>query len=197
MGGNMSKLILDCYGGTGAWSKPYKKAGYTVIVIDINQGKEFDIRLLTHRKCWKTVYGILFAPPCTDLAGSGARWWKQKGEQALLDALSMVDACFRLVWLYKPTFWALENPVGRLSSYLGNPQLVFQPCDYAGYLENPISDLYTKRTCLWGNFNIPSKKPMKPILGSKMHKLGPSKNRSQLRSITPSGFAQAFFESNP
>ena len=53
-----------------------------------------------------------------------------------------------------------------------------------------------KKTGLWGNFNIPVKKPVKPIEGSKIHLMSPSQNRTTLRSITPSGFAQAFFEAN-
>jgi hypothetical protein len=28
-----NKIILDLCGGTGAWSKPYRDAGYTVIVV--------------------------------------------------------------------------------------------------------------------------------------------------------------------
>lgn len=31
----MKKLILDLCGGTGAWSKPYKDAGYDVKVITL------------------------------------------------------------------------------------------------------------------------------------------------------------------
>jgi len=31
----MSKIILDLCGGTGAWSKPYKEAGYDVRLITL------------------------------------------------------------------------------------------------------------------------------------------------------------------
>ena len=81
------------------------------------------------------------------------------------------------------------NPVGKLNTrYLGKPRLIFDPCDYG--------DPYTKKTCLWGNFNIPKKNPVKPTEGSKMHLLPPSKYRAALRSVTPLGFAKAFFEAN-
>ncbi len=66
--------------------------------------------------------------------------------------------------------------------------MYFQPCDYG--------DPYTKKTCLWGNFNNPIKNPVAPTEGSKMHKYPPSKDRQMLRSITPPGFAKAFFEAN-
>ena len=32
---NKSKIILDLCGGSGAWSKPYKDAGYDVRIIDL------------------------------------------------------------------------------------------------------------------------------------------------------------------
>jgi hypothetical protein len=136
----------------------------------------------------KGVYGVLAAPPCTHLASSGARWWKQKGEMALLEALSVVDACLRIVLATTPVFWVLENPVGRLTHYLGKPMMYFDPCDFG--------DPYTKKTCLWGRFNEPVKSPVDPVEGSKMHRLSPSDDRQELRSVTPPGFARAFFEAN-
>ena len=61
----MSKIILDLCGGTGSWSHPYKDAGYDVRVITLPE----DIRF---SKPCKNVHGILAAPPCCHLAGSGA-----------------------------------------------------------------------------------------------------------------------------
>lgn len=180
---NSNKLILDLCGGTGAWSKPYKDAGYIVANITL---PECDVRLLSPPPI--PVYGILAAPPCTHLAGSGARWWKEKGDSVLIDALSIVDACMRIILISQPKFWVLENPVGRLIYYLGKPVMYFNPCDYG--------DPWTKKTALWGEFNIPKKSPVLPSEGSKIHKFPPSKDRSKLRSITPSGFARAFFEAN-
>lgn len=183
---NKSKVILDLCGGTGSWSKPYKEAGYDVRIIDpLADGN--DVRLF--KKPDYKVHGILAAPPCTHLAGSGARWWKDKGEEALLESMSVVDACLRIVMLCQPEWWVLENPVGRLTHYLGKPVMYFNPCDYG--------DPYTKKTCLWGEFTQPIKNPVEPTEGSKMHKLPPSKDRWRLRSATPQGFANAFLKSNP
>ena len=193
----MSRVILDLCGGTGAWSKPYREAGYDVELIDINNGQ--DVRLF--KKPSYQVYGILASPPCTHLASSGARWWKDKGESALLEALSIVDACLRIVSVTQPKFWCLENPVGRLVRYLGRPRLYFQPCDYG--------DAYTKKTCLWGEFNVPKTTPVECSVESqsgysklarrfpsKMHLLPSTGDRPMLRGITPGGFARAFFEAN-
>jgi hypothetical protein len=178
-------LILDLCGGTGAWSQPYRDAGYCVEVVDLLNGR--DVRLLQRVKAG--VRGVLAAPDCTDLAGSGARWWEAKGEGALLTALSLVDACIRIAWVQQPAWWALENPVGRLSRYLGPPRLQFDPADYG--------DPYTKRTQIWGAFTPPLKRRIVATEGSKMHLIPPGPDRKALRSVTPAGFARAFYEANP
>lgn len=191
------KIIYDLAGGTGSWSAPYREAGYTVRLFDILNGD--DVRLL--RKPEEKVYGILAAPPCTHLCLVGALYWKSKGESALLEALSVVDACLRIVQVTKPRFWCLENPTGRLIHYLGEPLMRFNPCDYG--------DGYTKKTCLWGCFNPPGKwNPVQPVKGSPGQRSQDAynrkvlkrpfghKRRSAVRSITPPGFARAFFECN-
>jgi len=198
----MSKIILDLCGGTGAWSRPYVDAGYHVIVVDLNVKSNYgyaspelvgvDVRkwsLMADTHPSFNVHGVLAAPPCTHFASSGARWWAGKGDGPYLDGISIVDACMRLILISKPKWWALENPVGRLINVIGHWDHVFNPCDYG--------DPYTKKTCLWGNFNMPEKTPVYPAGGSKMHTMPPSKERARLRSVTPSGFAKAFFEANP
>lgn len=179
-------LILDLCGGTGAWSQPYKDAGYCVDVVDPKTDGR-DVRLLQRFKAG--VQGILAAPPCTHLAASGARWWAEKGEAALVESLSVVDACVRIAWVQQPAWWALENPIGRLVWYLGPPQMAFDPADFG--------DPYTKRTLLWGRFTAPLKRRVVATDGSKMHRLAPGPGRQALRSVTPAKFAHAFFEVNP
>ena len=137
-------LILDLCGGTGAWSQPYRDAGYRVEVVDLLHGQ--DVRLLQRTPA--RAHGILAAPACTHLAGSGARWWAEKGESALVAALGLVDACVRIAWVQHPVWWALENPVGRLSRYLGPPAMTFDPCDYG----DPDTQ---RRALLWGSFTAP------------------------------------------
>ena len=180
------KVILDLCGGSGAWSASYVEAGYDVRIIDPASGGP-DVRVLEALPC--PVYGVLCAPPCTHLSGSGARWWAGKGEEALFEAMGVVDACLRVVTVSRPVFWALENPVGRLRRFLGDPRLIFDPCDYG--------DPWTKKTLLWGDFNLPVRSWVEPVQGSKMHLLGPSPERAALRSVTPAGFAKAFFLANP
>jgi hypothetical protein len=197
---NRDKIILDLCGGTGAWSRPYADAGYDVRLVTLPQ----DVRLYIPPD---NVYGILAAPPCTMFAISGNRW--KRTDAQMMEALSVVDACMRIIWYCSPHFWALENPVGKLTRYLGKCRYTFQPFEYG--------DPWTKRTCIWGCHNIPTKKPVKPVglwIGGTpsgklgivdhpkylpsdwIHKFPQSKDRAILRSITPPGFTRAFFEAN-
>jgi len=178
--------ILSLCDFTGNWSRPYEDAGYPVIRVDLQHGQ--DVRLLSFPG---QIHGILAAPPCTMFASSGARWVRSQAE--MVDALSIVDACLRMVAMCRPAWWALENPIGKLSQYLGPPTMRFDPWWY-GRL---TGDSYTKRTCLWGQFNPPVRDATQPTQGSKMHLLPPSADRANLRSATPTGFARAFFEANP
>jgi hypothetical protein len=186
------RIILDLCGGTGSWSRPYAEAGYDVRVITL---PEYDVRL------WKgyvglNVYGILAAPPCTEF--SYAKHFHSKGKYShnFQEGLSIVDACLRIIWYCKPQFWALENPYGYLREWLGKPSLIFNPFDYG--------DPYPKKTCLWGDFNHPAQTPVKPTIAKfsllKSRDIHPEfygkLSRQVRRSITPQGFARAFFEAN-
>jgi site-specific DNA-cytosine methylase len=183
----MRKTILSLCDYTGTWSKPYRDAGYDVIQVDIKHGQ--DIRLFKFPSC--SIHGVLAAPPCTHFAISGARHWKDKGDQALIDGLALVDACLRIITVTRPKWWVLENPKGRLRDYLGEPVMRFQPCDYG--------DTWTKHTCLWGEFN-PNLRfdRVEPTQGSLVLNMpGHGEKRRAARSITPEGFAMAFFLANP
>lgn len=190
--------ILSLCDYTGIMSEPYVQAGYTVVRVDLKNGE--DVRLLKDPvAAYGRIHGVIAQPPCTHLAGSGARWWAQKGEGALLEALSIVDACLRIVAVAKPKWWVLENPVGRLVNYLGPADHLFHPYEYALLADDPRAEAYTKRTCLWGRFLTPARNPYPdgPVLGSKMFELTPSEDRADIRSVTPTGFARAFFQANP
>jgi len=210
----MKKIILDLCGGTGSWSRPYKEAGYDVRNITL---PEYDV--LTYKLPEEPIYGILAAPPCTMF--SDART-KAKKPRDLIGAMDIVYACLNLIWQaqfriktdqqkYSPLkFWALENPwYGRLKWFLGNPVFTFSPYEFG--------DNYKKKTALWGYFNDPIRKPIK--MTGEMIKLCKTNSRplpkfdymkskdihpeyykkfdrQTRRSITPRGFAEAFFNEN-
>jgi hypothetical protein len=205
---NSNKIILDLCGGTGSWSKPYRDAGYDVRLITLPEHNIFTY--------WppENVYGILAAPTCTHFS-----WCRTnaKEERDLKKSMRLVQRCLEIVWEQqyvlpsrnskKTTlkFWALENPKGFLVNFLGKPPLEFSPSDYG--------DDYKKKTHIWGNFNIPVKTPIvcskekfdKTLMDEFKQKhpdgwvydKGCGLNyRAALRSITPPGFAKAFFEAN-
>ncbi len=174
-----NKIILDLCGGTGAWSKPYKDAGYDVKLIDLPD----DIRLLEKQKI--DVYGILCAPPCRCFTNSSNSMKNSITEK--IDALSVVDACIRAVWIYKPKFWALENPPGKLSKFLGDPKFKFHPWHFGAASR--------KLTYLWGNFIAPERKIFKRP--GKLESTGNiGRGGDYRRAITPSEFAKVFFKAN-
>ena len=129
-------IILDLCGGTGSWSRPYKDAGYDVRVITWPWS---DLRLFpaARSSCprllrefgdiadYPRVHGVLAAPVCTCFSGSGACW--KRTDEDMLQALSVVDACLRIVHVVKPKWWALENPVGKLRKWIGEPVFSFNP----------------------------------------------------------------------
>ena len=145
-----NKVILDLCGGTGSWSKPYKDNGYDVRVITL---PDHDVRTFEPPK---NVYGILAAPPCTmfSIARNDKR---AKEKRDFRKGMETIKACLEIIWKcrYEPIkksennlkFWSLENPKGYLNDFLGKPAYTFHPF-YFG-------DPYTKKTCLWGNFNNP------------------------------------------
>lgn len=189
----MMGTILSLYDYSGEWSRPWADSGYMVIQVD-KQLDGQDVRLLQFKDIPKNITGLLAAPPCTHLAGSGARWWKEKGEAALIESLSMVDVVYRIIHIAKPEWWVLENPVGRLNKFVGEPLLKFHPYEFAGWADNPKDEAYTKKTLLWGNFEFRLQyNIIRPTKGSMMH----TKKRNQNdRSKTPQGFARAFFSAN-
>src|SRR4051812_13534608 len=178
----VTAIILDLCGGTGSWSQPYTDAGYDVRIITL----PIDVRSYTPPP---KVHGILAAPPCTEFASSGARWWKTKSPELLDDALSIVTACLRIVAATGPKWWALENPVGRLRRHIGAPQWSFDPWEYG--------NCWTKKTLVWGRHTVPVKQPCCPRpkpSESWVWRLSPGPDRMALRSITPPAFALAFFK---
>jgi len=172
--------ILDLCGGTGAWSRPYKEAGYDVVLVDLPT----DIRLIGSEYL-NNVHGVLAAPPCTVFSYARNRYPPTDTEY--LEALSVVDACLRCVVLSDPIWWALENPRNKLRHFLGDPAFTFYQWEFG--------DPAIKSTCIWGEFNEPSKSPSPPTKPSTFKTS--TQNASPKDGITPKGFAEAFFKANP
>lgn len=130
------------------------------------------------------VEGILCAPPCTRFSYARNRY--PASESELRDALSIVDACLRAVIIYKPIWWALENPRAKLRHYLGPARLEFYQWEFG--------DDGHKPTCIWGDFHMPEKHPVPRKKPSTYKSHLP--NATKQDQITPAGFAKAFFAAN-
>jgi site-specific DNA-cytosine methylase len=118
-------------------------------------------------------------PPCTHLAVSGSRWFKDKvSEQAI--ALDFV----RLLLNSSIKKIALENPISVISSKIRKPDQIIQPWQF-GHGE-------TKATCFWLK-DLPKLIPTNIVSGreAKVHKMPPSPDRWKLRSKTYQGIADA------
>lgn len=191
-------IVISCFDKTTNMVKPWANAGYTCYCVDIQHQPgevkngniiKVGVDILEWLPPREPIVFAAFFPPCTNVAVSGARWFKDKGIGALIKALKLFEVSIKIAeWAGAP--YIIENPVSTISTYWRKPDYIFDPCDYG--------DPYTKKTCLWaGNgFIMPPKNRVDPVLGSKMHMLPPSINRTDKRAETPMGFASAVFLHN-
>ena len=118
-------------------------------------------------------------PPCTHLAVSGSRWFKDKVKEqaeALVFVQTLMDAPIPRI--------AIENPVSVISSRIRKPDQIIQPWQF-GHGE-------TKATCLWLK-GLPKLTPTNVVEGreARVHRMPPGPDRWKERSRTYSGVAEA------
>ena len=181
----MRKLILDLCGGTGAWSKPYADAGYTVHNITL---PDYDLmetclqslppQYINFKKPFTDsrypgilqidipdIYGILAAPDCAHFSFARQR---AKIPRDIPGAFELVKECRLIIEtcaLYGDLkFWCLENPRGHLYEIIGLPAFKFQRWHFG--------DPGNKLTYLWGNFKFPKMKPKPELIDSDFMQSG-------------------------
>lgn len=210
------KTILHLCADTGSDSKPYADAGYRIIRV----GKEIGVEnwdsatIQATEREYGPVHGVFANPVCTEFSTARSSGKARNPDEGIF----LVEHCLRVIEETKPNFWVLENPAkGVLKSYLGEPVYEYEPWWYG----SP----WTKRTALWGKFQIPERvyykwedvpkleglyqRPGrgKPSLAF-MHKshyhqipefwgLPEPTSDMEFRSLCSQKFAQAFFEANP
>lgn len=121
-------------------------------------------------------------PPCTHLAVSGSRWFKDKTLEQI-EALDFV----RLLMAAPIPRIAIENPISVISSKIRRPEQIVQPWQF-GHGE-------VKATCFW----LKGLRPLIPtniVEGreAKVHRMPPGPDRWKKRSKTYEGIAQAMSE---
>ncbi|MFR0873726.1 MAG: hypothetical protein ACLSHC_03075 [Bilophila wadsworthia] len=86
------KTVISCFDLTGNMVRPWAEAGYLCYCVDIQhpQGETRQgniIRVGADMRDWlppfRPITFAAFFPPCTDVAVSGARWFRDKGLFAL------------------------------------------------------------------------------------------------------------------
>lgn len=141
-----------------------------------------DVRDILEGLAWGPWDLLIAHPPCTHLAVSGARWFKDKQveqAEALAFVRDLLDAPVPHI--------ALENPVSIISSRIRKPDQIVQPWMF-GHGE-------TKATCWWLK-NLPPLQPTNivPEREGRVWKEPPSPDRWKNRSRTFPGMAQAMAE---
>ena len=162
----------------------------------------------------KNVFGVIANPVCTEF--SIAKGFHINGD--LEKGMFLVNHCIRIIKECSPKFWVIENPAtGKLKDFLGKPNFIYQPWEFG----SP----WTKKTALWGSFNMPIKTFSKWEDLEKIESLYIRGNRKKpslvylhkndkykikewdwaydlinddmsLRSMCSDGFAKAFYEAN-
>jgi hypothetical protein len=203
--------VLSLCDLTGNFVQPWIDAGYEAVIVDpqhlidheANGSRRIAARvdgcLSQIRELLPDLAFVAAFPPCTDLAVSGARWFKEKAKiDHLFQARAgMVAEQCRTIGELSGAPYFVENPVSVLSSLWGPADYTFDPCDYTAW---EISDNYVKRTCLWtGNgFKMPPPHKDKALgePDTRIHDAPPGPDRANFRSATPMGFARAVYEAN-
>lgn len=183
--GDGMKVLVACE-FSGIIREAFKKRGHEAWSCDLLPSEipnglhlEGDIKEFM----WKDGWDLMIAhPPCTHLAVSGARWFKEK-QREQLEALEFVK------WLMNAPISriCIENPISVISSRIRKPDQIIQPWQF-GHGE-------TKATCLWLK-NLPKLRPSNIVTGreAKVHKMSPSPDRWKERSRTYQGIADAMAE---
>lgn len=200
------KKILQLCADTGSDTKPYRDAGYEVILV----GKDIGVENY-HPPAG--VHGIIANPVCLEFSTARSNGKARNPEEGMI----LVRECQRIIKEANPQWWVIENPArGVLRDYLGEPAYEYEPWWYG----SP----WTKRTALWGKFNIPARayekwedvpkisglyqrpgrgKPSLAFMHKSAYALIPEfaglprpDSDMEFRSLCSQKFAQAFFRAN-
>lgn len=178
------KILIACE-YSGAVRDAFALLGHDVTSCDLlptgKPGKHYEGNVLDILyDNWDLVIAF---PPCTDLAVSGARWFPEK----IASGSQQKSIEFFMHFTKLKCRWAIENPIGVMSSKYRKPNQIIQPWQF-GHGE-------TKATCLWLN-DLPNLVPTNIVEGreQRIWKLPPSADRWKIRSTTFPGIAQAMAE---
>lgn len=200
------KTILHLCADTGSDTQVFREHGYNVILVGSDIGVE-------NYHPPKDVYGIIANPVCTEFSTARSNGKARNPEEGMF----LVRECQRIIAEADPIFWVIENPAkGVLKKYLGEPTYTYEPW----WFGSP----WTKKTSLWGKFNIPKRqyfdwndvpkidglytRPGRPKPSLAFMHYGHKRfirefdcfeninNDMEFRSLCSQNFAKSFFEAN-
>lgn len=169
---------------SGTVRDAFIRAGHDAISCDLlpsesDFGPHIQGSLMEHD--WSQYDLVIAHPPCTHLAVSGARWFKEKQTEQQ-EALEFVKYLMDL----PVQRLAIENPISIISSRIRKPDQIIQPWMF-GHPEK-------KATCLWLK-GLPLLNPTKIIeennRSNRIHNMPETKDRWKKRSKTFIGIAEA------
>jgi hypothetical protein len=180
-GGCLMRVLVACE-FSGIVRDAFIRKGHNAMSCDLlpteSPGPHYkgDIWAMLSTRSWDL---MVAHPPCTHLAVSGARWFKEKREEqeaALRFVRLLLDAPIPRI--------ALENPISIISTRIRKPDQIIQPWMF-GHPE-------TKATCLWLK-NLPKLVPTNIVEGreARIHREPPGPDRWKNRSRTMQGIANA------
>lgn len=153
----IGKILVACE-ESQAVTIEFRKLGYEAYSCDLMECSgghpEWHIKGDAVAEAYSGKYDMMLCfTPCTHLAVSGARWFKEKiadgrQKQGIDLFMSFVNAPIDKI--------AIENPIGIMSTKYRKPNQIIQPWEY-GHGE-------TKSTCLWLK-NLPNLEPTNIVEG--------------------------------
>lgn len=172
---------------SGVVRQAFRSRGHEAWSCDLlpaEDGSKFHHQMsVRNASVWAVPWNMVIAfPPCTHLAVSGARWFKDKmaDQEAALQFVRLLMAwpCDRI---------AIENPIGVISTKIRKPDQIIQSWQF-GHGE-------TKATCLWLK-GLPHLTPTNIVEGRapRVHFASPGPDRWKERSRTLPGIAAAMAE---
>lgn len=210
--------VVSYFDKTGNVCRPWADDGYDCFCIDLTHPREpytkdnitfirWDLGTPWLPDFDRSEIALFSAfPPCTDIAVSGARWFKDQSKSLRSLARSMnlfASAQEFAVWCQAPYY--IENPVSVIATHWRKHDHSYQPFQYAQLCAD---DNYTKKTCLWtgNNFHMPPPTNQSDLFQTqeiefdapddRIHKATPSVNRADFRAATPMGFSRAVYLAN-
>ena len=152
--------VLELFSGTGSIGKCCKELGYDVLSLDLDLPADINIDIMEwdYKIYPKDSFDIIWAsPPCTQYSNllncwlgrykKGVLFTKEKMNEDMIEADKLVLKSLEIIDYFKPHYWFMENPRGRLKDREIMKDIPYYIVDYCMYCDWG----YKKTTYIWTN----------------------------------------------